>query len=948
MPVEPVATVEQQDVGPLVIRALDGEEFNTTYVQSKGKKGNYSIRAHLQTMGNYTLTNDTATYNVLQYTGRISVQRKSYTCRYVGQEIDMLAEDVLGVSETEGFAVVCEYSTDKSHWEEGHLLNTAGKYYVRYRYKDKTEANYKYYQTDKYDDVYEIQIDKGHTALTLVDNSMSVMYDAKLYEDDNKELRKALWAMLNHNYFLTNESDMEVECTWEELSFKYRNTSADEWSDEPYHGANKTIEVQIAFLGNTNYEATTLDTAASLTIEKCIVRISVEYDNEIAYGSLFKFSYEVNSAQFHEWKEGQVVKYDELFWRQKQDGEWEDYFYDGKTNPLPGVYQLQVKMDSELYVGRSSEIIITVDHLALPDSQVELGQAEFEYGKEYGIDWTISPVVKGVELDEGSSWSVRFGQNGSWNADISQCGRYDVEITLNNDALYEGKFVFVEAMTITPKEVVLSVWDIYTEYGEDVFANGYTHGAEQDDKMVGWKQGAVLSADVGDFLKSLKLYVVVGDARVLSTDRLPVQKGGYAMQVECTSSNYTMKVGALGRLYVDARTLTAGVIGDLELYEGSAVQPDVSLEHLVDWADEDTRDAMKACFYLQYYEDDTLLDAAPSSAGRYKVVPAYHDSELLANYKVNAKSSTLVILSLNLPTSTEDFAVSGRFESNETLSVVKGLIGRYTNVVSNRWGDYHAVAVYEIANPPESKAQISFRLLLPEGCRDPKMLCLVDDQWMEVSFVEQNGYAVFTQRSMSTTYIICSKGQINWLLIGLIVGGALVVIVVVVVLLVVNKVRRTKRLAADAAKSVAAPTAGPRPNEDEELDSLIETFDESTVERELTPAERIALRQKEEKYQQYRARLQRMRTSDRTLNDTMSALGLHGDEDDDAIIARMIEADEERARQMEEETRQEEMARREQEAAPTAVILEKREEVLEQRTFAPTQNDSDDDEDIDI
>ena len=102
-----------------------------------------------------------------------------------------------------------------------------------------------------------------------------------------------------------------------------------------------------------------------------------------------------------------------------------------------------------------------------------------------------------------------------------------------------------------------------------------------------------------------------------------------------------------------------------------------------------------------------------------------------------------------------------------------------------------------------------------------------------------------------------------------------------------------------------APTKGlQHKSEEEELDELIQNFDESTVRRELTPAERIALREKEEKYNQYRLRLQRMRGSgDKSMQDKLAGLQL-GAADDDAIIARMIAEDEARAKELEEERRE--------------------------------------------
>ena len=112
--------------------------------------------------------------------------------------------------------------------------------------------------------------------------------------------------------------------------------------------------------------------------------------------------------------------------------------------------------------------------------------------------------------------------------------------------------------------------------------------------------------------------------------------------------------------------------------------------------------------------------------------------------------------------------------------------------------------------------------------------------------------------------------------------------------------------------------------------------------------QRIALREREEKYQQYKARLARMRTSDRTLSEALSGLGVDKSADDDEIIRRMIEADEARAKQVEEDLkREQEEARRKEEEAKKVIILERSDEVLEQKTFAPTFVESDDD-DIDI
>jgi hypothetical protein len=383
----------------------------------------------------------------------------------------------------------------------------------------------------------------------------------------------------------------------------------------------------------------------------------------------------------------------------------------------------------------------------------------------------------------------------------------------------------------------------------------------------------------------------------------------------------------------------------------TGVDPHVTKD-IENYINEEYNQLMDA-FSLQYKDSEgNVSTELPTDVGTYTVQIVANDSDILHNYDVKYRTMTLIIKSLSLETSEPTFLVEGQFGTKETLNVKKVNGSKYNSTVSEKYKGYSVVAAYEIADPIETeREQITFRVEAPTNVRNVKLLYNDGSGWQEVSYTLEGNYMVFKQTTMASAYIVCARRAINWLLIGLIVGGVLVAGGIVVVVLMLKKNQRSKVLAESASKQLAAPTVtAEKVDENDELDSFIETFDESTVERELTPAERIALREKEEKYQQYKSRLERLRSSDRTMNETLAALGLEKNADDEEIIARMIAEDEERARKVEEELRrEEEEAKAREEEANRTVILERREdEVLEQKTFAPTLTDLDNDDDIDI
>lgn len=687
------------------------------------------------------------------------------------------------------------------------------------------------------------------------------------------------------------------------------------------------------------------DISSALTITLNGSKTNKTNVREFAYGQSFTYAYSL---------EGYEELADKLSatYLQKDGLGWAPM---GDKPSNPGTYRYHVGLDygnyaiddyREFSIQRAALQVMPLSQLV--EGTDEEGKLHFTYGEPI----EIHPDVP--DYEEDGQWVITFKKGAVAVPAPTDAGTYNVQLTLADDSFYTYTQLFAAGVVIDPKEIDVTVLNKPVTYGSEwqsVPLNPKVGDPKQD---VSFAEGAVKQEDLADLLSNLKLVAVGQDSRLYEApDRSMVVGTRFALQVEGTHPNYIIH-SVDGELIISQRTLTV-TADDLTIYRDSIEKAlTVTLGNACKW---DDQSALVACFQVQITDGASVLTWAQAveSVTTYQkvydlVVHTTGDSPLLNNYNPRFVGGKLTIrptsLVTNLPS---EFGVAGRFSQEDSLMLTKGSVASYQSAVSSKLKGYTAKTVYEIAETVATQGGTGITVSIAAP-KDAKLLVSYDGgetYEVEEDFVYQDGKIVLSQTVMASRYIVCVKRDIPWLLIGAVGGGVVGIVLIVLIVVMTMKWKKDKKKKEEMLAVSAAPSAAAakRKSEDEELDELIQNFDESTVKHELTPAERIALREKEEKYNQYRLRLQRMRGSgDKAIQDKLSSLQLGSENDDDVIIARMIQEDEQRAKELEEEILREQ----EEEAAKSATkILEHKNVELKQRSFAPTAK-ADDDDDFDI
>ena len=658
--------------------------------------------------------------------------------------------------------------------------------------------------------------------------------------------------------------------------------------------------------------------------------VSPKVTSEFTYGDSFAYAHSLPSV-YAELEQSAVGNY------QRKVGETWDTLDEAPTSP--GTYRYVVVLTDRNVTATSSRSFVIARAALTVESLDELLTVP---ALTYGDEIDLRPDVP--DYQEDGEWIVMYEGEGyprSVTPPIA-AGTYSLALTLDGDSFYVFSQVYPDCLTIVPKPLAVTVEDKTVAYGNAWAGNTLRQGID-----VSFDSGAMgKGSDEAELLSALSLVAMDGETRYASPDRVMVVGNRYDLVLEGSHPNYSI-TAQNGHLYVSRRTLTV-TASSATVYKGASERDlGVELANVCPWDDEE---ALIALFGVRLKDDLEWEEAVSSVTTRalsYELEPYKKaDSPLLDNYNPTYRTGKLTVRSTTLVTSDPDnFGVEGQFSQEDSLTLVKGSPSQYQGAVSSVLKGYVAKTVYEINKTvsTERNTGIVVSITAPQ---DAKILVSYDGvNYDEVDFSYVGDKAVFSQTVMATRYVVCVKRDIPWTLIGAIGGGVVGVLVIVIVAVVATKKKKQKKQQEELQAVTTAPTKGlQHKSEEEELDELIQNFDESTVRRELTPAERIALREKEEKYNQYRLRLQRMRGSgDKSMQDKLAGLQL-GAADDDAIIARMIAEDEARAKELEEELLKEQ--EEEEQSKPAAVILERKEGELKQRSFAPTVKDDDDDVDI--
>lgn len=836
---------------------------------------------------------------------------------------------------TEGYQLPWStYIKQNNQWIKTDAIGRTGTYTVKFAFDDANARDkYEYPESEEYTLVLQRSATTLHTAQSIQYGYCfgGYTYDNVVW-DSGYGQGMGFWVESAQGLLTMGST---TDFAMDKFSFAYLDSAGQPLSEPPHEVGE--YQVTVTFLGNENYLP-----AESVTIALRIVRqdmgktIFIEGTQPLAYGSDLQSVMDYHLPQdYVDWA---AVYGDDVAVSYAVRDAQGQYLPLAEIPVLPGLYRKTVSVDNACYTGQAyCDFEILAAPLPNQDTAVlgaldEAGQLAFVYGQTVAVTPTLATAT------DGHLQVVYKGNN--YTATTTppvDAGVYDIVLQLDGDSIYSYTQEFVGALRIDPKPLAVTVCDKWLPYGDSLpvvlrFGEGYDLTWDEQD--------IVRPQDAAAILAGVALSVQNEDGTWQSMPDGSMTAGNtYALRVEGRLDNYSLQV-TNGALHIEKRKLNVH-ISNVTVYENSAVRPVISVDNVA--YGEDSA-ALAACFAAVAKQGDTVLDGMPSTAGTYTLTARVVNEAALANYTPVYTAGQLTVRSLTLLTNTDDFRVEGKFEAGALLNVAQGSTQGLGDAVPR---GYVAKTVYELrqtVSTADNNVQVS--LAAPAGTDDIVVLVSYDgNSWERVDFVVTDGRIRFGQSVLGSRYAVCVRRDIPWVLIGGIAGGAVGAVLVIVLIVVLVRRRR----AAHVEQAAVAAPSGKGKTDEEELDDLIANFDQSTVQHTLTPAERIALREQEEKYAQYRLRLARMRQSgDKAIQDQLRSYGLgQSGDDDDAIIAQMIARDEERAKQLEEELRKEQEEQQQQQEKPVAIILDKRDEVLEQRSFAPTKP-QDDDDDIDI
>ena len=928
---------------------------------------------------NYVLDANTATalYNLIPYQGSLAIGADSVEqqAAYTGRGIDLVdlyrvsVVDAVTPLDHAAYTVVADVTdlADSSVQKDVQRVTSIGSYSVTFHFAGSA-ANFDHYANDT---VCTLTVTPCQTRVQLTNDTLvTVPYNPSRAANSGADNKAILdvdvlarmpmdFAVVDVNTGVSLTLDAALfACTYSttRTGFDQPGYDATQCPDPDYISDGDTWFVCVAFAGNAEY-APSQGVLPMRVVSRDLsdaVRFTYAGTNTLAAR---RYSYLATPLQDYVYygfnEEDSAVQaylnyrktnaYTETLIYQRWDGEnWID-----DTPAMPATYRALLTVVSRHYRVDYASDSFSIAKVTLGQQDLVVAHPAIAYGDVVDMGVTVgAAMLAAYGMDATATWTYTVDST----AAVLPVGTYDVRLDLDHP-LYECTgLVLPNGLTITPRSVEVRVWDRDVDYGDPWYPNGYTYGT-QDAGSVWWAEGAVLADDVEDVLAGLTIYVVFNDLRYeYGTVVLPVNTAGYPLEVEARQGNYNLVSAAqTGYLHLYARRLNITIDGKDSIYEGGKPQLSPKLGNV---AEDDDADALLAALHLTYTNADGDLFEGEDIAfdvGRYTVGVAVDNEMLFTNYKLSVTPFVLTVIGKQIETGNADVVVSGWFRAGASISVTATANSTYNAAINKAVDGYSVYMVYEIDQPVDTMTG-NVTITLPCPATGKVAVVYLDgNQWKTVEFTRVADQVTFSQRHMATAYAVVTRREANWLLIGLIIGGVALAGVAVLVVLLLRRKQRGAVLAQQATESQMAPTASANPNnEEDELDEYIEHFDASSVEQELTPAERIALREREERYAQYRARLARLRGSDRTMTETLAQLGLDSTANDEEIIERMIAEDEERARRLQEELDREAEERRRAEEAPTMVILDHSDEVLEQQTVVPTMRDDDDIDDIDI
>jgi len=609
---------------------------------------------------------------------------------------------------------------------------------------------------------------------------------------------------------------------------------------------------------------------------------------------------------------------------------------------LPGRYALKITVtDNKNYEG-SKVLYFIIQKQKISEKEMVFKGLSTVYGDGLAVTYAL-PSTYDIAL---SNYVVEYYLGDTLLENIPYlAGEYSIKVSLN-DPIYSC--TSTQTIIIDKKELKIKALAKTVVYGDDFYTLVQDKYPEDSVTIT----GLVDEADKDFVLKDLKIYVLAnGKSYSSKTDALKV--GVYDLDVRGESDNYVFVDDDSETLTIEKRQLRI-IIKDLEQYVGSVVNPQITVANA---AYDDAGSQGLASLFECYYTDRDGEELLPTAVGRYeihaRVKAEYSQDAFFDNYKLAISTAVLNVLDNNLATTLNGVTLKGNFNLDEPLTVreqnadktleqsVKAVASRY---VPNRVYNIP----FSVATTDNSAFSITFNY---DVTADTKVFFGYNkEELTEVDFYFANGKLTVTQKDMPTYYVICEPKEVNVTMIILLVAAVVIAAGIFGVSLFIYRSGRNIKAKTRDEQLVATGIAPVKnfKSEDEELDELIENFDESTVERTEMPAERIAQKEKDELREQYRLRLRRMRSvSDKALESAILNAGINPDDtmfDEEAAIDMLIAKDQENKRIQEEADRkQREEQEKQAKESSTFTIQERKSGTLSGgATVSPKRNKEDD------
>ena len=610
----------------------------------------------------------------------------------------------------------------------------------------------------------------------------------------------------------------------------------------------------------------------------------------------------------------------------------------------PGKYAIVLSINAD-NVFATKTLVYNINKLNIPLEKITVSGLSYIYGDNVSINVEVDSSY-GITGDD-ITFIYRIKNGDKLDKKPTLVGNYEAEIIIDSDIYSVRKTV---DFNIAKKDLKIKALSKNVVYGDKLFVKQNDAYLASDFEIV----GLVSDSDIPSILSNITVYV--GDDSY-TTNNMNMVVGDYKMTVSGVNPNYNVIDVGSGVLTVTKRQLNVSV-ANITQYVGTSYSPTITVSNSVY---NDLAENMALLFEVYFTADEAIVEN-PSSVGEYdiaiKIKADNVDCQELKNYTIKYTYGKLTLLDNQKTDNNNHITLVGRFDQSVNFSVneikANDSVNEAIKAIDSK---YEVDKLLYIPYTFETVDKSAFKLKINVSGMETKNLKVMigysTQVFEETAFTIEGNFIVLKLDTMASYYAICREASLPFLIIIIAIVAGVVVIGVVVILILYFKGAFIKsKKNDDVALSGAVVRKEGVKSDDDELDELIENFDQSSVVVKEDPAKRIQRTQEMELREQYRLKLKRMRSTDKTLSDTISNLGLsNNDFDEEAAIDRLIEEDrKEKQRQDEENRRLREENEKKQQQETGFVINERKGGTLNQTTnpVKPNSIIDDDDDIIDV